>query len=158
MRRSLAAIAAASALLTGVVACSSDQGPNSVVRSFLAGWASDKVDAVGFVDASGNPIAATLVATQMKALAGDPDLSKIKVTPADEPDVQGTNATADVNVEWPVANGVVWTYTTTVRLKGGQDTWRVVWSPSTLNPRLQVNDKMTVRSVPASRGQILDGT
>jgi cell division protein FtsI/penicillin-binding protein 2 len=158
MRRSLAAIAAALSLLTCLNACSSDQGPSSVVRSFLAGWPSDKVDAVGFVDSSGNPMEASLVASQMKALAGDLDLSKIKVSPTGEPTVQGTDATADVNDEWPVANGIVWTYSTTVRLKGGQDTWRVVWSPATLNPKLQANDKLTLRSIGATRGQILDGT
>jgi cell division protein FtsI/penicillin-binding protein 2 len=157
MRRSLAAAVATLGLLTCLSACSSDQGPASVLRSFIAGWPADKVDGVGFVDASGNPVEPSAVATEMKSLAGDLDLSKIKVSPAGDPNVQGTDATADVNVQWPVAGNVTWSYTTSVRLKGGQDTWRVVWSPSTLNPQLESGDKLAVRSVGAQRGQILDG-
>jgi cell division protein FtsI/penicillin-binding protein 2 len=158
MRRSIAGFAAALALLTGLVACSSDQGPALVVRSFLAGWPADKVDGVGFVDASGNPIEASVVAGQMKTLAGDLDLSKIKVSPAGDPSVSGNDATAAVNVAWPVSGNVVWSYQTTVRLKGGQDTWRVVWSPATLNPRLQPGDHLTMKATPAERGEILDGS
>src|SRR5262245_34814477 len=158
MRRSLAAAVATLGLLTSLSACSSDQGPASVLRSFLACWATDKVDGVGFVDASNNPVEPSVVASEMKSLAGGLDLSKIKVNPAGDPNVQGTDATADVNVQWPVTGNVVWTYTTSVRFKGGQDTWRVVWSPSTLNPQLQTGDKIAVRSVGAQRGQILDGT
>jgi cell division protein FtsI/penicillin-binding protein 2 len=157
MRRSLAAAVATLGLLTCLSACSSDQGPASVLRSFLAGWPSDKVDGVGFVDTSGNPVDPSVVATQMKSLAGDLDLSKIKVNPSGDPKVQGTDATADVDVKWTVSGNIVWSYTTSVRLKGGQDTWRIVWSPSTLNQQLQTGDKIAVKSVAAGRGQILDG-
>jgi cell division protein FtsI/penicillin-binding protein 2 len=157
MRRSLAAAVATLGLLTCLSACSSDSGPASVLRSFLAGWPTDKVDGVGFVDASGNPVEPSVVSTEMKSLAGDLDLSKIRVSPSGDPNVQGTDATADVNVQWTVAGNVVWSYTTSVRFKGGQDTWRVVWSPATLNPQLVTGDKLAVRSVGAKRGQIVDG-
>ncbi len=112
MRRSLAAFAAMLGLLTLLIACSSDQGPASVLRSFLDGWSSDKVDGVGFVDANGNPLEASVVATQMKALAGALDLSKIKVSPAGDPTVNGTDAPANVDVAWTVPGGAVWTYQT----------------------------------------------
>ncbi len=148
--------AVALGLATGLTACSSDQGPSSVLRSFLAGWPQDKVDAVGFVDSSGTPVEASVVQTQMKELAGGLDLSKINVAPAGDPAVHGNDATATVNVSWPVA-GAVWTYQTTVRLQGGQDTWRVVWSPATLHPQLQARDKLAVRTSAPPRASILDG-
>jgi cell division protein FtsI/penicillin-binding protein 2 len=158
MRRSLAALIATLGLATLLVACSSDPGPSSVLRSFIDGWSADKVDDVGFVDANGNPIEPAEVATQLKTLAGDLDLSKIKVSPSGDPNVNGTDATADVKVDWPVTGTAVWSYTTTVRLKGGQDTWRVVWTPATLNPQLQPGDKLAVKATAAARGQILDGS
>ncbi len=157
MRRSLAAFVAALGLATCLSACSSDQGPASVVRAFLSGWSKDKVDTVGFVDSLGNPLEPSVVADQLRGLSGDLDLSKINPSPAGDPSVSGTDATATVNVSWPVSATVTWTYQTTVRLKGGQDTWRVVWSPATLNPQLQASDRLTTKSVEPTRGQILDG-
>jgi cell division protein FtsI/penicillin-binding protein 2 len=129
-----------------------------VLRSFLAGWPADKVDGVGFVDAAGNPVEASMVANQMKTLAGDLNLSKIKVSPAGDPSVNDTDATATVNVQWPVSGSVVWSYQTTVKLKGGQDTWRVVWSPATLNPHLLPGDHLTTKATQPDRGEILDGS
>jgi hypothetical protein len=155
---------AALCVLPILVACSADDGPASVVRSFLAGWPTGKVDAVGFVDAGGDPVAGSVVSAQLRTLAGELDLSRLSVSAAGDPTVNGTDATASVDVAWrltpasPGHGAVVWHYQTVVHLLGGQDTWRVVWSAQTLHPALRLGDSLTLHTTAAHRGQVTDAT
>jgi cell division protein FtsI/penicillin-binding protein 2 len=160
----MAALAVSLGLLTSLVACAStDDGSASVVRAFLAGWASGKLDALSFEDSTGAPMDATAVAQQMKDLAGDLDLSRINVSAAGSPSVTGADATAPVNVTWPITTAtaghpqVVWRYQTTVRLQRVPDAWRVVWSPDTLHPMLHDGDTLALTITTPPRASILDG-
>jgi cell division protein FtsI/penicillin-binding protein 2 len=158
MRRHLAAVAVAIlAAVTGLSACSSESGPEPLLREFLAGWPHGTLEKVGIVDAAGSKIASADVAAEIKELSGDLEPEQVKLTPAGEPAVSGDNATAAVDVQWS-AGGVLWQYETTIRLNRKDDAWRVVWSPATVHPDLKRGDSFAVRRLPAPRGPILDGS
>jgi hypothetical protein len=69
---------------------------------------------------------------------------------------QDDRATVPVKVSWKVA-GMDWTYHTSVHLRGIDDTWRIVWSPATLHPKLRAGDQLAITSTQAKRASILDG-
>jgi cell division protein FtsI/penicillin-binding protein 2 len=155
MRRSLAAVLALLGFATVLVGCSKKDGPEGALNAFLTGWPKGNLEAVPLVDAAGAPIPAKTVAAQILSLSGTLDEAGVKATPAGSPSVKGDDATAAVNVDWQVA-GVTWHYETSVRLRKKDDTWRVVWSPSTLHPQLKADDKLQAYRLGADRGQILD--
>ncbi|HEX6873564.1 MAG TPA: penicillin-binding transpeptidase domain-containing protein [Micromonosporaceae bacterium] len=154
--RVAAALVALLSVTTGLVACSSDDGPEPVLRAFLAGWPEGNLDQVGVVNAAGTKVASADVVRQIKALSGDLDPKLVKPRQAGAPAVTENDATAAVDVDWAVG-GVTWRYRTTVRLNRKDDAWRVVWSPSTLHPELNDGDSLAVRRLPAARAAVVDG-
>jgi cell division protein FtsI/penicillin-binding protein 2 len=71
--------------------------------------------------------------------------------------VRGREASAAVTVAWPVGDGVVWRYDTSVGLRRTDSGWRVFFSSRTVHPELGATDKLVVRRTAAPRGEILDG-
>jgi len=157
MRRHVTAMIAAICVANALTACSSDSGPESVVRAFLEGWPAGKLDSIGFVDSTGVAIPANDVVSQIKTLSGDLVKQPLKLSSAGKPQVTKDDATAPVAVSWTVANGVTWDYRTTLRLNRKNDAWRVVWTPSTVHPELLLGDKLGLQTLAAERGGILDG-
>lgn len=149
-----AAALAASASLT---ACSRDPGSQGTLTAFLAGWPTGKLDSVGFLDANGATIPAADVAAEIKALSGELATRPIALSTAAKPTEKGDDATATVNVDWAVVDGVNWKYQTTVRLHKKEKTWRVVWTPATVMAQLKTGDTLSVHRLKSQRAGILDG-
>jgi cell division protein FtsI/penicillin-binding protein 2 len=156
MRRTVAALAALTMVLTGLAACSKKAGPEPVVDAFLQGWTQGKLDGVALVKADGTAVPATDVANEIKTLSGNLP-TRIRLTRVGAPSVEGDQASAKVKVDWSLAAGVTWGYETTVRANRSDDAWRVVWSPETVHPDLVAGDVLSARRLGAERGQILDG-
>jgi cell division protein FtsI/penicillin-binding protein 2 len=155
-RKLLAALLSAALLTGGVTACSSDDGPQSVVDEFLAGWRSGNLDKVGLVKPAGDKLASSAVVEEIKALSGvfnqtTPTLTSKKV------DVIESNATAEVAVSQPLPDGAAWEYTTSFRLTKAKDSWVVLWEPAVVHPKLNSGDRLETRRIAATRGGVLDG-
>ncbi len=142
---------------TGIVGCSRDPGPEQALRAFLDGWTSGNLNGVTLETPDGTALASADVTKQIESLAGDLVATKAKLTPAGEPKDEDGKASATVNVEWTVADGLVWPYQTTVHLREVEKSWRVVFAPNTVHPQLKADNHLSVESIAAERGSILDG-
>lgn len=67
-------------------------------------------------------------------------------------------ATAVLDWRWTLADppGAEWRYETTVDLELLEDGWAVRWEPSVLAPDLRDGEVLGVRSIPPTRGDVLD--
>ncbi len=163
MRRSKvvgSAVAAAAALVlvvAGAVSCSRDPGPRPALQAFLDGWAAGDLGGVAMQSPDGEVLTPEGVLAEIDGLAGDLDPRRVKAQAAAEPRVEGGRASATVNIEWTIIDGLVWPYQTTVALIEVDGSWRVVFAPSTVHPRLTAGAHLASRSLPAARGSILDG-
>ena len=83
--------------------------------------------------------------------------SKAKLTAVGDPKESGDTATGSVKVEWTVAQGLVWTYETTVQLRKVDKKWQVVLAPKAVHPQLEAGGTSRPSCWRATRGQILDG-
>jgi cell division protein FtsI/penicillin-binding protein 2 len=144
-------------LLGGLAACSRQPSPDSAVAKFLDGWRSGQFPAdLTLISADGGPLTAADVSGKIKALAGD--LAAIKPTlKAEKATVKKNDATVPVDVTWPIG-GVSWSYQTTLRLSFAKDRWRPIWEPAVFAAQLGEGDKLQLKSAPAKRGDILDGS
>jgi cell division protein FtsI/penicillin-binding protein 2 len=158
MRRTvrLTALLTVSALSAGLTACSSRPAPDSAVGKFLDGWRTGQFASdLTIISADGATLSGTDVATKIKTLAGD--LAPVKPTlKAGKTSVTKNDATVPIDVSWPIGGGA-WAYQTTLRLSYDKDKWRPIWEPAVFAPQVTEGDKLTVKSTPAQRGDILDG-
>jgi cell division protein FtsI/penicillin-binding protein 2 len=158
MRRTtrLIALLAVPPLVAGLVACSHQPKPDSAVSSFLDGWRNGQFSTeLHLVSADGGPVTGADVAGKIKAMAGD--LAAVKPNlKAGATKVTKNDATAPIDVSWPLGTGVAWTYQTTLRLRFKDDRWEPIWEPTVFAPNITDGEKLTVKSSPAPRGTILD--
>ncbi|MEU4619105.1 penicillin-binding transpeptidase domain-containing protein [Actinoplanes sp. NPDC023801] len=159
MRRSPAGLTALLLVAAGgLTACSSDPAEDTV-KAFVSGWATGKVDDVGFVTAAGGKIAAGDVLSQINATYGDLTGQPVTVTTSGGTKETGDNASTPITVRWTLPGGVEWSYPSTVRsTRAGQDGWSVVWEPAIVQPDLAAGEKLRLRRVPATRGGVLDAS
>ncbi|MCZ2262375.1 penicillin-binding transpeptidase domain-containing protein [Isoptericola sp. QY 916] len=75
-----------------------------------------------------------------------------------------TTAVATLDWSWPVGRDVTWKYSTDVDLAytppesgDGEGAWRAVWRPDVLVPDLEPGERLTVKTLDADRGDLLDG-
>ena len=156
-RRTAAALAVLVLLPIGVAACSSPDGPDKTIDTFLAGWRGYQLDKVGFVGADGATFPAQLVVEQLRGLSGELADTPPTVTAKGDPTVTGELASGEVTVNWKLPSGATWLYPNTVKLtKRNSDGWRVIWEPSVVHPDLTAGDRLALRRVPSKRGGILD--
>jgi cell division protein FtsI/penicillin-binding protein 2 len=140
-----------------LVACSRGPDPEPALRAFLDGWRGGKLDAVGFVTPEGAAVPAATVAGEIASLSGDLAEVEPALKVGRKPEVSEDLATAEIAVSWPVAQGVTWDYASPVRLAEEDGTWKVVWTPAVVHPKLTSGDKLAVRRTAAPRATILDG-
>jgi cell division protein FtsI/penicillin-binding protein 2 len=156
-RRAAAALAVLVLLPVGVAACSSPDGPDKTVDTFLSGWRGYNLDKVGFVGADGAEFPAQQVVEQLRSLSGDLADTPPAVTAKGEPSITGELASGEITVDWKLPSGASWSYPSTVKLtKHNSDGWRVIWEPSVVHPDLTAGDKLALRRVPSKRAGILD--
>jgi cell division protein FtsI/penicillin-binding protein 2 len=160
MRRSarLTWLFAAALLIGSGAACSKQEGPEKSVSAFLSGWAKGQFDStLQIVDPNGTGLTGAAVAAQIKSLSGD--LASRKPTiKAGQAKVVKNAATVPLSVSWPIAGGVTWSYSSTLRLDLAKDTWRPIWTTDVVAPDLKYGDKLALRTTTAPRGTIQDGT
>lgn len=158
-RARVTALLATAALLGGGLAgCSKGPGPESAISDFLGGWRSGQFAAsLQLISSSGSALTGPAVATQIKALTGD--LASVKPTlKAGKATVDKDDATAPIDVSWPVEKGVTWSYQTSLRLHRNDGKWDPIFEPSVIAAQLTDTDKMTVKTADATRGSVLDGS
>ncbi|MCF3138655.1 penicillin-binding protein [Paenarthrobacter sp. AR 02] len=68
--------------------------------------------------------------------------------------LDGDTATFPLNYSWNVGSAK-WEYTSDATLKKSSGKWAVQWSPALLAPQLSDGETLSVKTVPAQRGQIL---
>ncbi len=141
----------------GLVGCSREPGPEQALRAFIDGWRSGDFGVVTIEDPDGAALAPADVTKQIETLAGDLVATTATLNPAGDPQVSDGKATAPVNVEWTVADGLVWSYQTTVRLRQVEKNWHVVFTPDTVHPQLKADDHFSALPIAADRGSLLDG-
>ncbi|WP_409484587.1 penicillin-binding transpeptidase domain-containing protein [Arsenicicoccus dermatophilus] len=142
------AVLAAGALVAG---CTGDPGPQ--------GTADQVGRALASADLTGVPLdgidAATATAQAKGLLAGLGDRRPtVRLLAEPKADDQGA-ATARYHVSWPLAEGRLWEYDTSVPLVRKDGSWRARWSPAAALPGAQAGDTVTVTRTPAVRGRIL---
>jgi cell division protein FtsI/penicillin-binding protein 2 len=151
------AVLAALVLLGGLAACSKQPSPDPVVEKFLNGWRSGTFPSdVTILSADGATVNGSDVAATIKALAGD--LSTIRPVIKPEPaKVDKNNATAPLDISWAIG-GVSWSYQTQLRLSLADGKWRPIWEPTVFAPQIEQGEALKLKSEPARRGDILDGS
>ena len=68
--------------------------------------------------------------------------------------LDGDTATFPLNYSWNIGSAK-WEYSSEATLKKSGDKWAVQWSPALLAPELSEGETLSVKTVPAQRGQIL---
>ncbi|WP_281449876.1 penicillin-binding transpeptidase domain-containing protein [Paenarthrobacter nitroguajacolicus] len=68
--------------------------------------------------------------------------------------LDGDTATFPLNYSWNIGSAK-WEYSSEATLKKSGDKWAVQWSPTLLAPELSDGETLSVKTVPAQRGQIL---
>jgi cell division protein FtsI/penicillin-binding protein 2 len=158
MRRTarLIAVLAVPPLAAGLVACSHQPSPDSAVSSFLDGWRNGQFSTeLHLVSADGGPVTGADAAGKIKSMAGD--LGAIKPTlKAGATKVTKNDASAPIDVSWPLGTGVAWKYQTTLRLRFADGRWEPIWEPAVFAPNIADGEKLTVKTAAAPRGSILD--
>jgi cell division protein FtsI/penicillin-binding protein 2 len=157
LTRRLAVLLAVPLLLAGLVACSHQPSPDPAVNAFLDGWRTGQFKAdLSIVSADGAGLTGADVAGKIKTLGGD--LADLKPTlKAGKAKVNKNDATAPIDVSWPVAAGTAWAYQTTLRLTFADGKWKPIWEPSVFAAQVTDGDKLKLKTTDAPRGEILDG-
>ncbi|MGW3617829.1 penicillin-binding transpeptidase domain-containing protein [Micromonospora arida] len=153
------AAAVTTALLAGgvLVGCSGDDGPQSTVDAFLAGWRSGDLQSVGLIDPLGSKLPSADVAREIKDLSGELAATPPKLTRRGEPKITKDIATTTVQVEWALPGQTRWAYDRQVRLAhGGDDQWQVIWEPKVVHEQLTKGDRLALRRDPGARAAVLD--
>ncbi|MFY1636651.1 penicillin-binding transpeptidase domain-containing protein [Solwaraspora sp. WMMB335] len=153
-------IATGAALLlsaTVLAGCSSDDGPDGTVDTFLAGWLAGDLSAIGFITPSGDRIPAEDVTGQLQALVGDLGEQPPQLSRGADAEVTQDIATASVSITWQLPGDVRWSYQTPIRLRRGpDDAWQIIWAPSIVHEQLDTGDQLSVQRLGPPRGSILD--
>lgn len=68
--------------------------------------------------------------------------------------LDGETATFPLNYSWNIGSAK-WEYSSAATLKKSGDKWAVQWKPQLLAPELSEDETLSVKTVPAQRGQIL---
>jgi cell division protein FtsI/penicillin-binding protein 2 len=143
--------------MAGLAACSKQPSPDPAIQKFLDGWRSGQIPAdLTIISADGSVLTGADVTAKIKAMSGD--LASVKPTlKSEKPTVNKNDATAPIDVSWPIG-GVSWSYQTTLRLRFDKDRWRPIWEPAVFAPQITETDKLKLKSEPAKRGDILGGS
>src|SRR2546426_12368798 len=130
MRRLFAALTAVG-VLGGLVACSHDDAPVRALGAFVSAWHDGKLGGMSLLDPGGGPLAGPAAQAQLTTLEGDLAAQRPKLTATGKPNLRKDSVTQVITVDWPVADGVVWSYPTTVRAQRKNDQWLPGFGPQT---------------------------
>jgi cell division protein FtsI/penicillin-binding protein 2 len=142
--------------LAGTLPACSKEGPDKSLAAFLNGWHQGKLTGLRLLDDTGQALSGDAAQTQLTALEGALAVRRPELKLAGKPKVNGDNASATVNVSWPVAEQVVFSYPTTVSLRRKDGKWTPLFGPATVHPELHANEKLALKRTNADRGGITD--
>lgn len=132
-------------------------GARPAAEAYAAAWQADGLDSITFAGGTTGADVATQVRAITEALApagGDaPAVTVGDVAPDPADDRRGT---AQVEVTWTLADGVVWAYSAPTALVKEGKAWMVEWSPAAVEPSLQAGEALDTERIAAERGTILD--
>lgn len=145
----LAACASAATIMIALLgACSSDRpDPRTTAEALALGLT--KQDLSGVRTVGGGRAARADLTRIVKDMNG----ARAKVTVGDI-DQDDDTATASLRTRWSF-EGEDWTYSTRATLSFADDTWAVRWKPAIVAPRLTADERLTLGTTPADRGDIL---
>jgi cell division protein FtsI/penicillin-binding protein 2 len=153
--RGLAALAGALLLTTVVSACGqfAEPSPLPTVRDFLVSWQNGNYSGAA-KQTNGDRKA---VAGALEALPGQLDLASLHLALGHVRKQDAENATAQFEVRIDLGdNGPPWDYGSQMRLHRTNGTWKVIWSPSIIHPKLGKGQRLAVVTETPRRGYIQD--
>ncbi len=144
----LAVIVAAGLVRTGVPSA------EPTVSAFLLDWETKNfLQAADLTTGSPGKVAHALAAVFQQLNAADQDLELQHISQ------QGRIAYAQFKAAIDLGGiGLVWSYTGSFTLAYGSHGWRVIWSPSVINPKMAGTDQLAVVSSWQPRSQLLDSS
>jgi cell division protein FtsI/penicillin-binding protein 2 len=144
----VAVIVAAGLVRTGIPSA------EPTVSQFLLDWETRNfMQAAGLTTGSPVTVARALASAFQQLNAADQDLEMLSITQ------QGKTAHAQFKAAIDLGGiGLVWSYTGGFSLAYGSSGWRVIWSPSVINPKMTATEQLAVVSGWHSRSQLLDSS
>lgn len=146
-----AAVLTTAVLALTLAACTDDRPTaEDAAGSLAAGLAGLDVTQSAFTTTDPAAVTASLTTITEGFAPGMPQVSVagVEETGAD-------SATATLDYVWDLdETDQDWTYSTTAQLTRVEDEWQVVWEPDVFVPDLLPDEKLTLTSVPADRGDI----
>ena len=146
-----AAVLTTAVLALTLAACSDDRPTaEDAAGSLAAGLARLDVAQSAFTTTDPAAVTASLTTITKGFTPGKPQVAVAGVEETGE-----DSATATLDYVWDLdETDQDWTYSTTAELTRVEDVWQVVWEPGVFVPDLLPDEKLTLTSVPADRGDI----
>src|SRR5262249_35067576 len=105
-------------------ACSKDEKPDAALTSMLAAWEQGKIDGLSLLNADGRTFAGADAQKLLTNIEGDLAARRPKITVKGQLAANKDDATAALQVAWPVAENVTWTYDTNVAMRRKDGKWK----------------------------------
>lgn len=119
--------------------------PGEVVASYLAAWSRGDVTTAASLTNAPRNAAATLRKTR-STLTVDPTTTLRQLS--------GQSAT--FGVSWALAEGVVWSYDSSLSVVRSGDRWLVNWTPAVVHPQLTDNGELVLRGTDDGGNAVVD--
>ncbi len=143
------AIVAVAALISGL---SGDASAEPTVQAFLLAWGQGRYAAAAGMTNGNRAIVTTALRTAYQQLgAAAFYLTMGPITQSGGTAVARFGASVDLGMDGPP-----WTYQGLLRLRKAGEGWKVLWSPSVINPSLRPGLRLAVVSTMPPRAQLLD--
>lgn len=124
------------------------------IAGFAEAWQEGALDRIEFVPGEENAAAATALLT---AGLGSPEPGPtVEVRTIDRVEGEAQRVRGHLHLTWDLGDDRVWSYDTAVTAVEIEDRWLLEWAPSVVEPSLRAGEALRARSVPGSRGTILD--
>lgn len=151
--RGVAAVAGALLVVSGCGDQFAEPSPLPTVRNFLVAWQNGNYSGAA-KQTNGDR---KTVAGALQALPGQLDLASLHLALGHVHKEDADNATAKFEVRIDLGdNGPPWDYGSEMRLHRASGDWKVVWSPSIINPKLGKGQRLAVVTETPQRASIED--
>ncbi|WP_326837160.1 penicillin-binding transpeptidase domain-containing protein [Amycolatopsis rhabdoformis] len=85
-----------------------------------------------------------------------PDQVQAKLGKVSDAAATAAKSTAAYTLTWDLGPGHVWSYDGSLDLVHSGDSWRVHWSPTALNPKLQAGQRLVIATAAADQTAVVD--
>lgn len=129
------------------------ESPEVAGRALAAAWSRGELAAAPFRQTAPADLAARYETLVGDLDAGPPRVTLVAVSPPGEDEPETTRAT--LRASWDLGVGEPWTYETTAELRLAELTWRVVWDPALVHPRLEEGLRLARSRLRPDRGDVV---